>query len=58
MHTAQRSYSGSAVEYRKLSGIAGGGHTETPELAQTELPKPPGAELRLLAQASVPGVES
>lgn len=58
MHTAQRSYGGRAVEYRKLNSIAGGGRAETPELAQTELPKPPGAELRPLAQASAPGVES
>lgn len=64
---AERSYSNSAVEYTKLSSIAGGGHAATPELAQTELPKPPGAELHLLTQTSpgicacshaAPGVES
>lgn len=50
MHTAERSYSDNAVECRKLNGIAGGGHIETLEFAQTKLPKPPRDELWLLTQ--------
>jgi len=39
---AERSYSDSAAEYSKLKSVAGGGHAESPELAQTRLPRPPG----------------
>ena len=57
MHVAERSYSDSAAEYRKLNSIAGGGHAETPSLPKPSCPNPLGLSYvssPAAAQASAP----